>query len=422
MTSSLAVMRTASQPGPIAKVDGQTSAVSFHLCLLLLFLVLEYARPPLIVSLRLQMLICLALPVLWLSSHEKPRHPIVTGQLAFLGLCSLHVPIAANNYSAYVTTRTMFSNIAVALAMSWIFSRRDRLVWGIWSWVAIMGYVAYYGVTHGGRGPGGFLGDENDLALGCVTALPFALFGFQQIRGWRKWAAAVVGLLTVMAVVTSFSRGGFVALAGVAMYCWVASRRKVRGMALLAIAVFGFATLSPPSYLEEIRSIRNTSEGTAQGRRFLWETATNMWLDHPLIGVGGGGFNWLAGRYQPRDFEGSDYNERNWSGTTVHSFYFQLLAEQGLVGTGLCGFILVSHFRTLRRLRRDVRDVRGAPPDLIRDADLYGAGLAAGMVGFAVAAAFLSVAYYPYFWYLSGIAVGLDAAVRREFVRCPSLS
>jgi hypothetical protein len=56
--------------------------------------------------------------------------------------------------------------------------------------------------------------------------------------------------------------------------------------------------------------------------------------------------------------------------------------------------------------------------DLVRDTSLYGSGLAAAMIGFALAGAFLSVAYYPYFWYLSGIAVGLDAAVRRELAHC----
>ena len=137
-------------------------------------------------------------------------------------------------------------------------------------------------------------------------------------------------------------------------------------------------------------------------------------MAHPILGVGAGNFSFNVGLYQPKDYLKPEFLERDWSGTATHSAFFQVLAEQGSVGILLFGYIVWAHLRTVRRLRRLAAAVPGISPDVRRDADLYGGALGGAMVGYCVAGAFLSVAYYPYLWYLSAMAVGLEAAVRRE--------
>jgi O-antigen ligase len=147
--------------------------------------------------------------------------------------------------------------------------------------------------------------------------------------------------------------------------------------------------------------------------------ATNMWKDNPVLGVGAGNSPWLIGRYQPHGVQGKlfgerMYQERNWTGTAVHSLYFELLAENGLVGYALFGAVVYGHFMLLRRLRRDVaRDPR-ASRELLRTVDLYTVSLGGGVAAFLAAAAFLSVFYYPYLWYFSAMGVALDRWVRAE--------
>ncbi len=388
---------------------------SWLFALLLLFVVLEYARPPLIVVLRLQMLISLLLPLAWLVHHqERPWSPLLSIQVAFLAYCAAMVPWVHNNYAAYFTSRVMFGNVAIAIAMSWMLSTRERLVQGVWAWLLVMSYVAFYGLTHGGRGPGGFLGDENDLALACATAFPFAFYGFEWMRGRRRWASLVLGGLLVLAIVTSFSRSGFVGLAAAALYCVVTARYRLRSIAIGVFAALAFLAVSPQSYIDELRTITEVNQGTAKGRRFLWATAVNMWKDHPILGVGGGNFNFLAGDYQPTTFEGREYHERNWSGITVHSLYYQVLSEHGLVGVGLLGAFGFLYFRTLRRLRRRVRQDRHTDPELQQYVELYAGALEGAMVGYLGAGAFLSVLTYPYPWYFAGMAVALQVSVGRE--------
>jgi O-antigen ligase len=411
---------TATTAWSSARRTGSTQEPNtFAIRMLILFLVLEYVRPPLLAELKLQMVIVVVMLGLWAAARNRPWSGILTAQILFFCVCLQAVPFASNNYAAYLTTRTMFGHLSIALGLSWLLATRSTFRKVTSAWVLIMGYVAVYGITHGGHGPGAMLGDENDLALGCATAFPFAFYGFERLSGWHRWLSGVIGGLMVVAIVTSFSRGGFLALAVVGLYCWVKSRHKLRGLVAVALAAVLLMVVAPAkgrtgeSYLERLSSMFDTEEGTAEGRQFLWRTAWNMWKANPILGVGGTNFPYLAGRYQPTDWEKREYRERDWSGTVTHSTYFQILAEHGSVGMVILGYILWMHFRIIRRVRRQALAPE-TPPDVRRDVELYGGALAAAMIGYCTAAAFLSVAYYPYLWYFSAMAVALEAAVRRE--------
>jgi hypothetical protein len=365
--------------------------------------------------------IVVVLLVLWLGARQRPWSGIMTAQVLFLLVCIQAIPFAWNYYSAYITTRTMFGHLGIALGLSWLLASPATFRRVTWAWLLIMGYAAVFGILSGGQGPGAMLGDENDLALGCATALPFAFYGFERLSGGRRWLCGVIGALMIVAIVVSFSRGGFIALVVVAVYYWLSSRHKVRGLVTVAIAA-GLLMIAAPeegrtgeSYRERIRTIFfNADEGTAEARRFLWAAARNMWKAHPVLGVGGGNFTWLVGQYQPTDFDKPEYLERDWSGTVTHSIYFQILSEQGSAGVLLMGYIVFVHFKTLRRVRHLARSQSGLPPDVRRDAELYGGALGGAVAGYLAAGAFLSVAYYPYLWYFSAMAVALEASVQRE--------
>ncbi len=409
-------------PSPVSARPLARAPSAFAINALILYFVLEYARPLFLAQLKLQMIMVLVIPALWLRARNRPWSSMLTAQLLFCLLCLSEIPTANNYYAAYITSRTMLGYLAIGLGLSWLLAERAAFQRVTWAWLLIMGYAAIYGLLHGGHGPGGFLGDENDLALGCVTAFPLAFYGFEHLSGRKRWLSGAIAGLFVVATVISFSRGGFLGLVAAALYCLVASRHRVRNALILTLAAMLFVTLAPTSgrkersYIDEIKSITLTDEGTAKGRRFLWQAAVNMWKAHPVLGVGGGNFVFDVGRYQPTDFEGREYLERDWSFTNTHSAYYQILAEHGTVGILLFGYVIWAHFRTLRRLRRDVRSRTDLPPDLRRDVEIYAGGLAGGVAAYCVAGAFLSVPYYPYLWYFSAMAVALDVAVRRELI------
>lgn len=416
--SAPAAARTRAAPaGRAAPASGAMPprAPGYLFVAILVFLVLEYARPPGLVNLRLQFLITLLFPVAWFVSPGRPWSPVLTVQAAFLALCALQVPLSVNTFSAYMTTRAMYGNLAMSLGMFWVLADRDRFRKAIWVWLAVMCYAAFYAVTHGGRGPGGFLHDENDLALGCLTVVPFGFTGLVHAARFGKVVAASMTGLLLAAIMMSLSRGGFIGLVAVGGYFFATSRRKVRDLLLVLGVMAGGLLLAPQEYIDEITTIQQTDSGTAVARKFLWTTAFNMWLSNPVVGVGGGNFNYNAADYQPRS---GDWPEhlllRSWSGTTVHSFYFQMLSEMGAIGVGLMAAMLTLQFRILGRLKRDVRRVAAERPDLEHDVERYGSALAGATVAALAAGAFISISFYPYLWYFPALTAALDAAVRRE--------
>ncbi|MCH2184762.1 O-antigen ligase family protein, partial [Myxococcota bacterium] len=343
---------------PVRALAPKASAV--YLWAIILFVVLEVARPAGLSNLKLQVVISLCLPAFLAFSKLRWWHPTMTVWVGILMLCILQIPVSYNNYAAYMFARTAYSGVAIALSIAWALQDLRSLRWTIIAWMLAFAYVAIYGITHGGRGPGGFTGDENDLALACCTALPCAFFAFERLKGFVRWVAGALAVIFVLAIIISFSRGGFVGLAGVGLFCFYFSKFKGRNIALGLVAILAFFVFAPQEYIDEIESIQNTDQGTAETRQFLWEAGFNMWKDNPIIGVGGGGSNFLIGRYQPipegGGYDAREYIERSWAGTALHSFYVQLLAEFGLAGVFLYGSLAYLHFRGLSRLRREVAD------------------------------------------------------------------
>ena len=419
MSASASTLRGAPSPavGKLATAWERPGQLLFYA--LLLYFVLEYVRPPLISQLRLQMLFVLAVPVVWFLSKERPWSRSLTLLVVLMAYCASAVFWAYNYFSAYLITRSLFGFTAVALAITWVMSDREYFVRAIWFWVAIMLYQAVHAIFGGGRGSGGYIGDENDLALACVTAFPIAFLGARAFHGRAKLACVVLVVGLTAGVVASFSRGGFVAFAAVLGYCVLTGRHRVRNTVIGLVAAAIMLAMAPAGYRAEIRSITQTTTGTAEGRLFLWFAAWRMWLDHPLLGVGPASNIFLIGDYQPRQNEGGLFNQdmyryRSWSGTAVHSLYFEALADLGVLGCLILAAIIADHLLRMRRLRRAYGDDADVPDALRRDVQIYGIGLSGAMVAYLSAGLFLSITYYPYVWYVTAMGVALENWARRS--------
>jgi O-antigen ligase len=394
--------------------------------LLMLFFVLEYIRPAGIGDLKIQMGFLLLVPVMWLSQSKRPWSRSLTLQTAFVCLCALSVPFASNNFAAYTVTRIMYGNVVVALAITWFLDNRRDFTFAIWFWVAIMAFQATWGVMHKGQGYGSTFGDENDLALGLNTAVPFALIGIQSFReSGKRWICVGLLILLISAIVASLSRGGFLGLIAGVAYWMYSSRNRLRNFSLAAVGGLLFYLLIPAEYKGEVASIQETDSGTADQRLFYWTAATSMWVANPVLGVGAGNSPWNMGTYQPRRnsgrFSEPVYQERDYTMTAVHSAFFQILAETGTVGSVLFVMMIVGHFKTLRQTRRRVQRDPRASPALRRENELYTIALGAATVGFLTSGAFLSVAYYAYPWYFCAFGVAWQRAVQLELARSQAL-
>jgi O-antigen ligase len=163
-------------------------------------------------------------------------------------------------------------------------------------------------------------------------------------------------------------------------------------MTVVAGIVISFA---PPQYFERMQTIANyQEEGSAMGRIVAWKAGARMAMRYPVTGVGSGHFPVALGT----EFRPPEFGDQNLPWLTAHSMYFLVLGELGLPGIICFLGLLAANFRRATRL---FKEVRGSPgPKEFEQLFLM---LSASVVAFSIGGAFLSVAYYPHVFVLSGL-------------------
>jgi O-antigen ligase len=339
----------------------------------------------------------------------------------FVCLMALHVPFATNNYLAYWTTRTMALQFVVFLGIVGFVDTHERLRLVLSCWIIIAVLCSVRGALEGGSISGsGFLGDENDFSLFLNMMIPVAFFlgRSSSARRVRLFFYSGVGIL-IAGTISSFSRGGFVGLVPPLLYCWYKSPRRISTAIVCAlISLFLAVYVIPESYWQEMKTIveEGADRGTGGHRVYMWKCAWNMFLDHPLVGVGPGNYPVNLGEYEP---PGGYYRGRSEVGRAVHSVYFTLLPELGLVGALLFFSMIWVNLREISLLTRtsaiqcvlDIRENREITRTLDA-AQFLGWGLTGAMIAYFISGAFLSVLYYGHFWLIMGFSVARNNIVK----------
>jgi O-antigen ligase len=143
-----------------------------------------------------------------------------------------------------------------------------------------------------------------------------------------------------------------------------------------------------------MHTISDTSEGTASGRIESWKAAWKMFLDYPF-GVGGGNFPVRFPDYQ------TSYFTYNMWGRAAHSLWFTIIPELGIFGVIIYLLLIYYNFTDIAFISKVNQNYN---QDSVYLKQLSGAFLAS-FAGFFISGTFLSVLYYPHFWYLTGILV-----------------
>jgi putative inorganic carbon (hco3(-)) transporter len=276
--------------------------------------------------------------------------------------------------------------------------------------------IAYFGIkggvytlSRGGGGmvlgpDGGFISGNTEIALALVVTLPLMRWlQLQTKRVWLQRAATVSMILMAISILGSYSRGGFLALAAMAMFLWFKSRKKLAlgvGLVMLAVAFLAFM---PASWHAKMGTIENyEQDNSALGRLGAWQFAINLAADRP---IGGGGFE----TFEAPAF--AVYAPENLRVLAPHSIWFQMLAEHGYVGLAL--FILfwltswVAGSQVIRRCR--------GHEDLVWARDLA-AMVQVSLIGYWVGGSFLGLAYWDYPYILVIIVVLTKGVVEKRIL------
>lgn len=312
-----------------------------------------------------------------------------------------------NKYSQFVKV------IIVSLMTMSVVNHREHLRILIWVIALSFGFfgvkVGLAGVLSGGslrvlQGPGGMLEDNNDFSLALCMALPLLIaIGASERRPiFRRWMKAIVPL-TGLAVILTYSRGGFLTLMGViGVQIW---RSRYRGRAILAapfLLVLGYV-LAPAEWKERISTITEYEEdGSAQGRLVAWATGTRMALANPWFGVG---YEQFQDNYQK--FAGPGEATR-----VAHNSYIQVWAECGTVTLVLYLLLILLSFLDIWRIRRRAKQ-RYYTSWIIDYANMFESSLVAFMIG----STFLNRAHFDLFYHYVALIVCFTRIAREEMAR-----
>ena len=246
--------------------------------------------------------------------------------------------------------------------------------------------------------PGGFAGDPNYAALVALCMLPMCLLLYQRNTFNKKVLLGVTSILMIASFLLSASRGGLIGLAVSLGYIMVRTRKKVAVLVSLIVVLLCSAMILPHTGIGRFEDIATAPDRSIRGRIELLKAGWNMIEAHPLTGIGVGMFKSMSQVYNPDVF----------GPQIAHNTYVELAAEMGIPALLVYLGIVLYSWRRARMLAKEFRR-RG---DTI--SENVAASLEIGIVGFSVAAAFLSAAYIRHFWFLVFFGLALQRLVAIE--------
>ncbi len=178
--------------------------------------------------------------------------------------------------------------------------------------------------------------DPNNLSLMIVFAVPFAVHYMLHGEGLlRRLLAGGLILINVLAVITTYSRGGALMFSVMLLGLLYEYRHRLRPVylgflfcGLAAMAVFTVGT-APASYWNRLRSLTTADDPAMRQRMSYVKVAVRAFAERPFIGHGPGAFRKIYAQ--------TEYAERfqSWGGSKerfAHNTYLEILVGSGIFG------------------------------------------------------------------------------------------
>ncbi|MEK6528783.1 MAG: putative O-glycosylation ligase, exosortase A system-associated [Nitrospirota bacterium] len=251
--------------------------------------------------------------------------------------------------------------------------------------------------------PGSFFADNNDMALALNMILPFLYFLMMDEENRRlRLVFGGTFIMSIISVVFTYSRGGFISLAAVIPLLLLKTRYKFILIPAVLVILMTGTLFIPEQWFNRIETIKTYNESrAAMGRINAWYTAWNVAKDRPFVGSG---FEGLRGTtrfiYSP---------EPESTAGDVHSIYFEILGEHGFVAFGLFSALILYTFATIHKLRKN-----STIDSKFRWIDSYLNMFQISLVAYMVGGLFLGRAYFDLFYHLVAMVVIAKVLINKE--------
>jgi probable O-glycosylation ligase (exosortase A-associated) len=341
------------------------------------------------------------------ESKKIPRSAVSVLLMVFLMWTALSTFYAVMPDSAWAAWKEFGKVLVMVFVTLVLVNNRERMHGLVWMIVISLGFygvkgglftVLQGGVNHVLGPPGSFITDNNALALALCMTLPF--MRYLQLHSSLRFVRVGLGvgmLLTGVAVLGTYSRGGLIGLAVVAGALFLKSRGRLAVMLVILVVGLSASHFMPAQWTARMGTLQNAKQtDSGETRLQSWEFSANVALHRPLLG---GGFNVYRSTSMWERFGPEDALPR-----AVHSIYFRVLGEQGFIGLGLFIALLLTSWRNCSRVRKRTRD----DPQMRWAFDMASM-LQVSLVAFMAAGAFLPMTYFDLSYQLMALSALLSA-------------
>lgn len=207
--------------------------------------------------------------------------------------------------------------------------------------------LIYQGLSGDGRASG-FFGHPMTFAGYLCMYLPLFLIGyFENLFGTKyKYVSGLMFLAGLAALIFNGTRGAWLAVAitsGILLLYYMFRSKRNLIVGIVLIAVSGGLLVNDAAFRHRVSTITNNKYQSNSERLLMWESAWNMFKDHPVFGVGLGQYK---DNYQQK-YISPKAKEPNLA--HAHNNFMQMLAENGIVG--FIGFITMFVYIIGRNVR-----------------------------------------------------------------------
>ncbi len=335
--------------------------------------------------------------LLGLAGTREKRNPFISAPVTWLAMfmiwmCITYVFSFNVEGSTEMLKKVMKIDFMLIVTLALLSTRKHI---NIFVWVIVVS-LGFYGVkggiftlTSGGNhrvwGPGGFIGGNNEIALALILVIPFMYYlHLIATNKWVKRGLLAAMLLSAAAALGSHSRGALLAIAGMSVYMWIKSPKKMVFGSAMLIAGIALIAFMPDEWSTRMNTIQTYEEdASAMGRINAWWAAYNV-ATNRITGAGFDMYTYeIFAIYAPNPLDLH----------AAHSIYFQVLGEHGFIGLFLYLGIWWSTWRTASWLIKN-----GGNNSDTKWCQYLGAMCQVSLVGYALGGAFLSLAYFdlPY--------------------------
>jgi O-antigen ligase len=246
--------------------------------------------------------------------------------------------------------------------------------------------------------------DPNEFAAFLVAALPLGIYALRRFRSAVLRLLLIIMLFIMLAaIISTFSRAAFLSVALVMVVILLRDGRNKAGFSVAAVLVASVLLLVPTHYwqrlgtLGEIASSSIITDWSLRLRMATLQSAWNMFLDHPLTGVGIGNFI----------VRSADLFVRR----VAHNSYLEVAAGVGIFGFMAWIMMIGIAFREF------IRAIRARWPEQYEWMPHLAFYTMMSLVSVMVGALFLSIEFEYIIWLPAAAGLVAGGLARRYAVR-----